>query len=428
MGWGIKIKDIRDVAEYQLCCGCGACAYISPDEVRMVDTLDYGRRPFLPGHHPRDPRTAEAMKVCPGIELTHTFDRNDPDLLRELRDTWGPIYEVWEGHASDPEICFAGASGGAATALALCCIEKLGFCGVLHTAARPDTPYLNQTIFSTTREQLLAGTGSRYAPASPCDGLQWIEEAPGPCVFIGKPCDVAAVRKAARLRPELAGKLGLAVAFFCAGTPATSGTLQMLKRMGVEDPAKVHGLRYRGHGWPGRATAAWDENGTTRTADLSYEDAWGMLTKFVQWRCRLCPDHTGEFADISVGDPWYRSPHPAEPGSSLILTRTKIGRNLLQTASESNYLLRVAKNAALLPQAQRNLLRTRGEVWARLVVLRAVGVCIPVFRGFPMAGVWLKSIRLRRKARSALGTVLRIIRKGLGVRHPVEPLCAREAV
>ncbi len=419
MGWRIKLENIRDVAEYQLCCGCGACAYISPYEIEMVDTLEYGRRPLLREGGPRDPRSAEAMRVCPGIELRHTFDRRDAGLIRELTDEWGPVREVWEGHAADPEIRFAGSSGGAATALALFCVEKLGYYGVLHIAARPDVPYLNRTVLSRTRAELLAATGSRYAPASPCDGLQMIEEAPGPCVFIGKPCDVAAVEKARRLRPGLDAKVGLTIAIFCAGTPSTAGTLALLRRLGVGDPGALGGLRYRGNGWPGEATATWQDNGTARRAALPYEESWGMLTKYVQWRCRLCPDHTGEFGDIAVGDPWYRKPGLAEPGSSLILARTPVGARVLHAAGEDGAVELLRSDPGLLPASQPNLLRGRAAVWGRLAALRVAGAPRPTFRSLNLFSGWLRHLTLAQKCWCLLGTFRRIARRGVMHSLPV---------
>ena len=131
-------------------------------------------------------------------------------------------------------------------------------------------------------------TGSRYAPASPCDRLDLIEEAGKPSVFIGKPCDVAATLKARKLRSNLENKIGLTIAFFCAGTPSTNGTLAMLKQMGVDDLSRLESLRYRGKGWPGKATAVIRcEDGTVEEKQLTYEQSWGeVLTKHVQWRCR----------------------------------------------------------------------------------------------------------------------------------------------
>ncbi len=420
MGWRIKIESIRDVAEYQLCCGCGACAYISPDEIRMVDTLDYGRRPLLPDGPPRDPRTAEAMKVCPGIELSHTFDRNDPALIRELVDGWGPIREVWEGYAADPEIRFAGSSGGAATALALYCVDKLGFHGVLHIAARPDVPYLNRTVMSTTRAELLAATGSRYAPASPCDGLKTIEDAVAPCVFIGKPCDVAAVQKARKLRPALDAKIGLTIAIFCAGTPTTAGTAALLRAMGVDDTSTLVNLRYRGNGWPGKAVAVFGKNGNLHRSELTYEESWGdVLTKHRQWRCNLCPDHTGEFADIAVGDPWYRTPEPDESGRSLILVRTERGGRLLQGTLAGTYLAADRVGPSILPASQSNLLKTRGAVRGRLLTLRCLGVAAPRFREISMARSWWAALSIKQQLQSIIGTARRVHARCLRVRRPV---------
>src|SRR5690606_25501257 len=129
---------------------------------------------------------------------------------------WGPVIEVWEGSAADEALRFSGSSGGAASALAAYAMEQEGFAATLHIAAREDVPYLNETVLSRSRQELLARTGSRYAPASPCDGLNLIEESQAPCVFIGKPCDVAATAKARAIRSRLDEKLGLSIAMFCA--------------------------------------------------------------------------------------------------------------------------------------------------------------------------------------------------------------------
>ncbi len=204
----LKVLDIEDVVASQLCCGCGACASDQPESLEMVDILEHGRRPIAKEGGDRA-AMAQALRVCPGIGLEHPEDLGDAEMLEEMRAGWGPIYGVWEGYAGDDEIRFAGSSGGAASALALHALEKQQMEGVLHTAAREHQPYLNRTVFSRSREDLLSRTGSRYAPASPCDDLEQIETADNPCVFIGKPCDVAAVAKMRKHRPALDRNLGL---------------------------------------------------------------------------------------------------------------------------------------------------------------------------------------------------------------------------
>lgn len=419
----LPVLPIPEVAERQLCTGCGVCAYLSPDEIEMVDDLENGRRPLLRTRLSEDRRSVDAASACPGSHLHQTANERSSGVIAELAPAWGPVMSLWEGYASDPEIRFAGSSGGAASALALFCIERLGMHGLLHIDARRDVPYLNRTVLSTTRQQILAATGSRYAPASPCDSLRLIEEAPAPCVFIGKPCDVAGARAAAGLRPGLERNLGLTIGIFCAGTPSTKGTLEMLKAMGVEDPTTLVGVRYRGNGWPGRATARFrTADGSLDERSFTYAESWGdILQKHRQWRCYICPDHTGEFADIAVGDPWYRPIPEGDHGHSLVLARTDRGRRIVESAIEAGYLTLTPVVPSILPASQPNLLRTRGAIWGRLAALRVMGAAVPRFTGMPMFRFWISQLSVKEKIQSVVGTVRRVFRKGLRERRPVTP-------
>ncbi|MFG0242161.1 MAG: Coenzyme F420 hydrogenase/dehydrogenase, beta subunit C-terminal domain [Phycisphaerales bacterium JB054] len=424
----MKLRTIEDISRSQLCSGCGACAGVAPQHYHMVDVSAVGRRPER-SHRARlegpgsslDPDERAAMAACPGIEVRHTFDRADPALVRCLRRSWGPVYEVWEGHATDEAIRRAGSSGGAATALALWALERGGMHGALHTSADPARPYLNRTVLSRSREELLRAAGSRYAPASPCEGLPRVKEAPAPCVFIGKPCDVAGAQMARRQDPQLNEKLGLIIAFFCAGTPSTQATLDLMKTVGVEDPSTVTSLRYRGHGWPGDWKVRWDTPEGTREATLSYSESWDFLQRSRQWRCYICPDHTGELADIAVGDPWYRPIAPEESGSSLIIARTHRGLDILRCAARDGYLTLSRCDSSLLPRSQPNLLRTRGRLWGQLLALRLTGAPTPRYSGFPLLHRFLR-LTPRAMAQSLLGTVRRYHRKcsmGSTARPPV---------
>jgi len=107
--------------------------------------------------------------------------------IEQLEKRWGNIFELWEGYAADPEIRFKGSSGGLCTALSLFCIENGKAGGVLHIGSDPEKPLKNQTFRSTAAQELHGRTGSRYSPASPCDGLKIIEEAEDASVFVGKP-------------------------------------------------------------------------------------------------------------------------------------------------------------------------------------------------------------------------------------------------
>ena len=414
----LPVLTIEDVCERQLCTGCGVCASLEPDRFEVDEALEFGRRPFVKDGAVET--TGEGLAACPGARLSH--DRTEREGIDEsMFDAWGPVLEVWEGWAADDEIRSAGSSGGAATAIALHCIEAGGMERVLHTAARQDVPYLNESVFSTNRTELLERTGSRYAPASPCDRLAELGGLPGSSVFIGKPCDAAAVASARAGRPDIDEKLGCVIAFFCAGAPSTKGTLAILEDAGIDDPAKLRSLRYRGHGWPGMWRAEYeDADGRPQVVERTYAESWGFVQRYRQWRCYICPDHTGEFADLAVGDPWYREVQPGETGSSLIVVRTERGRRILQEAVASGHVVLKNRDESLLPRSQPNLLSTRGGLWTRLIVLRFFGVATPVYDGFRMFPFWWRHLGAKAKISSITGTVKRVFRKRLRERRPMK--------
>lgn len=121
---GKLIENIFDVVDYQLCCGCGACAYRMPDMIAMEDQPMYGRRPIGNREQIRkDSRFNELLDICPGIGLRQAPIPMD-NSMRELHVHWGPVYELWTGSAVEKDVRFAGSSGGVISALALYGIEQ----------------------------------------------------------------------------------------------------------------------------------------------------------------------------------------------------------------------------------------------------------------------------------------------------------------
>lgn len=416
--------NVADVVDWRLCLGCGACAPACPQrKISIIDITALGLRPAID-----DPRSCAAgcracLDACPGIEMSHADTGAGDAAIAELRDSWGPVLEVWEGHASDPAIHFDGSSAGAATALALHCIGALGARGAVHIAADETLPHLNRAVVSRTREALLAATGSRYAPAAPCTALDQLGAADLPVVFVGKPCDIQGLRKLQRMHGHLRDGVVAAIGIFCAGTPSTQGTLDLLASHGLR-PQDVDEVRYRGRGWPG--TFAIRLTGSTEWRSLAtYAEAWGFLQAYRPSRCHLCPDGTSEFADISCGDPWYREVRPGEVGSSLVVVRTPKGRGIVQNACESGALVLRRVDPSVLALSQRELGQKRGAVWGRGLALRALGVPAPQLRGFALGRNWLR-LPLPQKLRSVLGTARRAIQRGsLRRQSPLPPAASR---
>jgi coenzyme F420 hydrogenase subunit beta len=369
----------------------------------MVDAEDQGLRPRL---DPTECGACDAcVQVCPGVSAGQQAFTN---AMAELVEGWGNVLEVWEGCAADADVRFVGSSGGLASALALYCLEKGGMSGVLHTGPDPGQPLKNKTHFSQSRTELVERTGSRYAPASPGDGIGLIEGSSGPSVFVGKGCDVEAVRKAEGVRPGLGAKLGLAIGIFCAGTPSTQATRDLLTQLAV-DPDSVADIRYRGKGWPGNFTVMMRDG--RPSVSIPYTEAWGFLQKYRPHRCYLCPDATAELADISCGDPWYREVKEDPQGFSLVLVRTERGREIVRGAIEAGYVVLERRAPDVLVASQRGMLDKRGAIWGRMLAMQMFGIPTPRYEGFHLYENW-KRLPAGEKARAFLGTIRRIVTRG----------------
>jgi len=409
----MKFERVDQVVQWRLCLGCGACAAVCENAaISLTDIEDQGIRPVVDAS--RCQTCGQCVGVCPGIEISHGAFNGE--TISELRQSWGPVLEVWEGYASDPEIRFKGSSGGVATALSLFCLENGVAQAVLQTRDKPGAPLENAPVLSRNKNDLMASTGSRYSPAAPCERLDMIRESDCRFVVVGKPCDIVGLRKAQATEEELGKNLALAISIFCAGTPAKAGTKRILETLGVE-PGRVEQIRYRGLGWPGM-TSVRTKDKPDCAAEMTYSQSWGdILSKHVQFRCRLCPDSTGEFADISCGDPWYRQIDPDEPGRSLVVVRTERGREILRQAGEAGYVTLEAANPEVLVSSQQALLKRRRHLWGRLIAMRIARIPAPRLIGFSLFANW-KDLPLLEKVRSIGGTFKRIAQRGL--RRPLE--------
>lgn len=400
------MKTLADVVDWGLCIGCGACAYACRTAgIRMVHVETEGYRPVFDGSSCA--RCTECLAICPGYRVNGNLEIGHLGKHTDADHEFGPVLEIWEGFATDEHLRRKASSGGLLSALSLYCLEVEGYEGVLHAGMDPTTPWLNRNHVSRDRAGILARTGSRYAPSSPCAGLGVITEGQGPYLFIGKPCDTAAVSELRRRDAIVRERIGLVLTFFCAGTPSTRGTLDLMNALHVS-PESAREVHYRGDGWPGRFRIV-PRDGEPRS--LSYMESWGRLTAYRPLRCNLCPDGLGRVADISCGDAWEQFTENGDPGRSIALVRTEKGRAILEAARRAGYvtLERVSADAVL--RAQANLLERRRALFGRLLAFRLLGLPIPRYEGFSLfqswwAGTWTARLK------TVVGTLRRILVKG----------------
>jgi coenzyme F420 hydrogenase subunit beta len=402
-----KRPAIETILDRRLCLGCGACAYLGASHgVAMRDYPNVGRRPTPPDALPEAIKR-EMAEVCPGIEIEARLPAERAKAMGDDEILIGPSAGIWEGWAADGEIRFNASSGGVITALAAYCVERRGMAFALHTGMSAEEPWRNETVLSRTRRDLIRNSGSRYSPSSPIEAIASIEGSDRPCVFIGKPCDAAAVDRLRAIRPGLDRNLGLVLSFFCAGTPATSATVEVAESLGKREGSPIKSLRYRGQGWPGLFKVGF-ENG--REASLTYEESWGMLSrKKRQLRCHLSPHGRGELSDVTCGDAWHRKAEGTD-GISIVIARTERGREIVEGAIREGYIVAAESDARNVVKAQ-VLTERRKVVRARILGLKLFGLPAPRFPGFFLDRASAQE-SVPRRIRETLGMARRVALRG----------------
>jgi coenzyme F420 hydrogenase subunit beta len=395
---------LADILSANLCSGCGLCASILGPERASMQLAQPG---FLRPHLTGEPTAAEEAliaRVCPGSTV------HLPAIVPGQAGSpeWGPVRRAATGHATDEALRHRASSGGALSAILKHLLAEGRARYVLHVSASADTPWLNRQVRSDNADGVADGSGSRYAPSAPlADIIARLGEGL-PFVVVGKPCDIAALRAYASFDPRVDELVVAMVAFMCGGVPSETGIRDLVRHMGA-DPADVTAFRFRGQGWPGRATATLRDG---REVSLSYAESWGdVLSKHVQVRCKLCADGNGMSADIVCADAWYGDErgYPAfdeQDGRSLILARTPRGEAIIAAAEASGLLAAEPVAMTDVDRMQPFQLRRTRLTLSRLLALKAIGQRTTRYTG---TGLWRHAARegLVKNVKSFLGAVRR---------------------
>ncbi len=394
----------------ELCSGCGLCASLSGGAVTMALAEPGYARPHQTQTLSNEAETRIAA-ACPAL----TIDETDAAAGAPIDDPlWGRARFVGTGFTTDAALRHQASSGGGISGLLVHALASGVIDFVVQTAADPAHPLANNIVAATGRDAVFAAAGSRYTASSPLADLEaWLAR-PGKFAFVGKPCDVTALRALARIDRRIDAKVPLMLAFFCAGIPSAAGTRRILDRLGVAE-ADVAAFRYRGDGWPGFATATLKDGSTRR---MSYADSWGdILSKQVQFRCKICPDAVGGSADIACADAWYGDErgYPSfdeQDGRSLIVARTEAGAALLDAAVAAGAIVAEPLAIAEIAKMQPSQARRKRQLLSRLLALAVAGRPVPRYRGVRLRDA-ARQEPLASQARSFAGLIRRIVTKRL---------------
>ncbi len=328
------------IVEDGLCVGCGLCASLSGGKVEMrVSPLGY-LRPYS-----ADPLSDDLVdlvhEVCPGLRQD-TLPAHLIEADSEIDPVWGPLRGMYSAHAGDEETRIKAATGGVLSGLAKFLLDTGRVSFILHMRGADTDPTHGIAHVSRTAADVDRGTGSVYGPGAPLDAFLRHLDSGEPFAFIGKPCDISAVRNYATKDPRVEQLARYLLAPVCGGIVPPPQMDGFLRDKGFSR-AELSGFRYRGDGCPGDVEIS-AKDGRTGTANM-YEPYGGIEESSWQlpFRCKICPGGPGEGADIAAGDQWVDDVPDWEfakidKGTNAVLVRTRAGEALWADAVTAGYI------------------------------------------------------------------------------------------
>jgi coenzyme F420 hydrogenase subunit beta len=328
------------IVEQGHCIGCGICQAVAGKYRVIVKKTESGYlQPIVTGDLDHD-TVDQIYDVCPGTRIDGLPEEAvDADTKHD--NVWGPWRRMVRNWAGDPEIRYEGSTGGVMTALGTHLLKAGLVDFVLHTRTSSTEPSFGESTLSFNTDDIFEAAGSRYGPTATLINIDEVLDRNQNFAFIGKPCDIAALRNYARHDKRVNQQVKYWLSLVCGGFGTPDTTRAFFRRMGIE-PESVEKLRYRGKGCPGPTRVETAD----RVEEAHYLDFWGEDATMwgLPFRCKICPDGIGDAADIAVADCWpggspTRQESIDDPGTNACVVRTQAGEALLESAYQSGDLV-----------------------------------------------------------------------------------------
>ena len=331
-----QINNLENIVNNGLCIGCGLCQSITGKDYIKISMSSKGRLEPKEIKKISSEKFNKILNVCPGVIVEglpkELVDKNTKyDLL------WGYYLSLFYAWSTDKKIRYESSTGGLLNGLSLYLLDanKVNF--ILHTATNPEKPMRSVSRFSYNKDDLLnANSCSRYGPASPLDKFHEALDLNQPFAFVGKPCDISAIRQLSKTDERVNKLCKYLLTLVCGGSTEFTKSQDFIESFKVkEDELTI--FRYRGFGNPGKMYIKTYDG---REYDKEYNSFWGEESTWrVHFRCKICPDAIGESSDIAALDTWRGgSPKGEDEGFNAAIVRTANGLDLLNEAIKAGYI------------------------------------------------------------------------------------------
>lgn len=382
---GKVTPNILYTIRHDLCTGCGVCEGACPSEAigtiikngRFLPNIDESLCKNKKGCH-------RCYDACPGVgvNLLRIAEEQFKDDNTSKDSIVGRYLKCFTGYSNNHDIRFHCASGGMVSQFLIFLLEKKYIDGAVVTAFDKDNKLLVRSYIARTKEEVLKGKGSKYAPVSLHRAAQEIKQAEGSrFVIVGLPCHVEGFRKLEAVdrifRQKVIGYFGI----YCSSGRTFYLTEHVFHEKKIKQTELIY-FAYRDEGCLGSMIAKGVETDTLKPFLVKerYQGYYHPLRSFfIPRRCLFCIDHYAELADISFGDIHIEPFLHDEIGVNSLVVRKQIWLDWLMEAKKERYIELDELDVKTLKSSQEMAYKKKGRNARFILLNKSIGHVVPEY-------------------------------------------------
>jgi len=331
-----KATGLEDIVSNGYCIGCGVCAATS-DSPCTIQMDQEGKYQAVLG---KEGNNEQALAVCPFSNEALNEDEIGKKLFGDIPSVrhnanLGYFLKSFAGSVVTDTYRDKGSSGGLGSWLAVSLLEEHLVDFVIHVRPIENSSILFAYTISSTREEILEGSKSKYYPVELSRVLDVVRDKPGKYLLIGVPCFIKAVRLLSEKEPIFKERIVFTIGLVCGHFKTDRFAKTIGWELGIH-PNKLESIDFRVK-MPDAAASTYGvavkEKGTNKVITFPMKKLlvhnWGHGL-FRYNACDYCDDVQAETADITIGDAWLSEYVQDGRGTNVVVVRNPSILSLLE--------------------------------------------------------------------------------------------------
>jgi len=368
---------ITHVVTRRLCCGCGICAGVCPQQTLQVRFNEYGELVPHDDGASCSPGCDLCLLACPFAEQALDEDNLGDELFGAYP---GMLHSPETGYYLENSLGFSkvhnhrenGSSGGLATWVLEKLLSEKKIDHAVCVKPANNTARLFDFAVCTTPDEVRMCSRSCYYPVEMSRSIQQILARDGRYAIVALPCVIKALRQAMKAHAKLRKRIRLLLGLVCS-QGKSKFFAEWVCAMGGGDPHQLDGVQFRvkdprrdsrdyGTRFICSSGSDTERSGVVHLFDFPSDDF--SFRYFTLNACEYCSDTFAELADATFMDAWLPEYIEDYRGHSIVLSRNKEISEMLKSGSDEVQLQPVGIDSVIESQSRkvhykRNLIANR---------------------------------------------------------------------